>query len=309
MIPDKVKKILEKQQYRIIGSHSAVKICHWTKESLTRNRVCFKEKWYPPVESHRCMQMTPSLACNHKCLWCWRVQSGDRPNLSWKEYPFSFPIDEPKDIIEGCIEARKILLSGFGGNPSVDKKKFKEALKPTMMTMSLIGEPTLYPRLSELIEEAKKRDMITFLVTNGTNPEVLEKLDPLPWQLYITLPAPDEETYLKACRPLIKDGWKKINESLELFPSLDCRKVLRLTLAKGLNMKDPEKYAKLIEKAEPNFCEVKAFMHVGEAQKRLPRNAMPLMEEVKSFAEKIADHCSYRIKDEDLDSRVVLLEK
>jgi len=97
-----IEKIYLKQGYRLLGKnkHSAVKVCRWTKESLRSNRVCYKELWYPPVESHRCLQMTPYIGCNHHCLYCWRIHSGDRPGLSWREFPlelksFHHDDDEP----------------------------------------------------------------------------------------------------------------------------------------------------------------------------------------------------------------------
>ena len=184
------QNILYRQGYRIVGahSHSAVKICQWTKESLRNNRVCYKELWYPPVESHRCMMMTPYLGCNLHCLHCWRLHSGDRPGLTWREFPLEVEeFDEPAQIIDEAIKQRRLLLSGWKGNPKVDRRKFEEALTPTMMTMSLTGEPTLYPMVSEMIEEAEKRNMITFLVTNGTMPKVLEQMDNLPFQLYVSI--------------------------------------------------------------------------------------------------------------------------
>jgi len=97
---EKLKQILEKQQYRIVGGHSAVKICHWTKESLRVGRACYKELWYPPVKSHRCMQMTPYLGCNYHCLHCWRLHSGDR-GMEWEELPFTRRFDEPEEMSRG----------------------------------------------------------------------------------------------------------------------------------------------------------------------------------------------------------------
>ncbi len=309
-IPSKIRKVLEKQQYRIIGNHSGIKICRWTKKSLTENKVCYKELWYN-IRSHRCMEFSPNVIwCNHHCLWCWRLQSGDRPNLVWKEYPFEEKrIDDPREILEQAIEARKNLLSGLKGNPKVERKKWEEAVRPTNIAISLSGEPTLYPKLSELIKESHKMGMKTFLVTNGTIPEALKKLDPLPWQLYITLSAPDKETYLKSCRPLILDGWKRLNESLELMKSFDCRTVIRLTLVKGLNMIRPKMYAKLIEKANPTFLEVKGYVWVGESQKRLSMGSMPFHEDVVEFAKELSESTGYEIKDEFKPSRVVLLAK
>ena len=107
-----------------------------------------------------------------------------------------------------------------------------------MMTMSLTGEPTLYTKISNLTVEAEKRGMVTFLVTNGTMPKRLETMDPLPFQLYVSVSAPDKNTHIKIARPLIKDGWERLNRTLELLPSLETRTVMRLTVIKGWNVKN-----------------------------------------------------------------------
>jgi len=299
-VPKEAREKFTNAGYRIVGTHSAVEICHWTRESLRKNRVCYKEKWYG-IESHRCLEMTPAVVwCTHKCKFCWR--------------PLQFTIngepkpDDPKAIIDGCIEARKQLLSGFGGREGIDKKKLKESFVPTSTAISLAGEPTLYPRIAELIEEFHRRRMQSFLVTNGTRPDRLQSLTREPTNLYISLCAPDKETYLKVNRPLIADGWDKLNESLQLMKSFNCRKVLRLTLVNGLNFFKPEKYAKLISKTEPDFIEAKSYSWVGESRQRLPGTAVISVEELKEFAQKLAENTNYKIKDVDNASRVVLLE-
>lgn len=309
-LPPEIRSLFYKQGYRLVGNHfhSAVKICRWTKESLRSNRVCYKELWYPPVESHRCMQMTPYIGCNCHCLYCWRIHSGDREGLSWKEFPLSLgEFDEPSDIIDESIEKRKELLSGWRGNPRVDKKKFEESLKPTMMTMSLTGEPTFYPRISDLVVEAEKRGMITFLVSNGTMPEALERMRELPFQLYISVPAPDKNTYMKVARPLIKDAWERLNKTLDLLPSLETRKVLRFTVIKGWNTANIEGYANIVERAKPNFVEVKAYEWVGQSRRRLSREAMPYMKDVEDFSCKLANLTGYMIKGMYEPSGAVLL--
>jgi len=309
-IPPEIRKIYHRQGYRLVGKHlhSAVKICQWTKESLRSGRVCYKELWYPPVKSHRCMQMTPYIGCNCHCLYCWRIHSGDREGLNWREFPLGLEeFDEPAEIIEELIEKRRELLSGWKGNPRVSKEKFEEALKPTMMTMSLTGEPTLYPRISELVVEAEKRGMITFLVTNGTMPEALERMNPLPFQLYVSVPAPDKSTYIRIARPLMKDAWERLNRTLEVLPSLETRRVLRFTVIKGWNTENIEGYAEIVEKAEPNFVEVKAYEWVGQSRARLPREAMPYMEDVEAFANKLANLTGYSIKGKYKPSGAVLL--
>ena len=52
-----LKAKLQKQRYHIVGEHGGVKTCHWTKESLLRDRSCYKGTFYG-VKSHTCMQMS-----------------------------------------------------------------------------------------------------------------------------------------------------------------------------------------------------------------------------------------------------------
>ncbi len=300
MIPKEAVKRFTNAGYRIVGNHSAVAICHWTKESLRRNRVCYKEKWYG-IKSHRCLELTPAITwCTHQCQFCWRMLE-----FTMKGEPKP---DEPAEIIDGCIAARRLLLTGFKGNEAVDKKKWEEAINPTSAAISLAGEPTLYPRIAELIAEFKKRKMTTFLVTNGTRPDRLKSLTTEPTNLYISLCAPDKQTYLKVNRPLIPDGWERLNESLELMKSFNCRTVLRLTLVKGLNLKSPEKYAELVKKAEPAIIEPKGYSWVGESRQRLGEENVPTMEDMRKFATALADATGYKIEDEDEPSKVFLLK-
>ena len=71
MVTPLLRKSLEKQNYKIIGSHSGVKLCRWTKSMLRGRGGCYKHSFYG-IESHRCMETTPSLACANKCVFCWR---------------------------------------------------------------------------------------------------------------------------------------------------------------------------------------------------------------------------------------------
>ena len=71
MISDKPSTALSKQGYHLVGSHSGVKICRWTKSQLRGRGGCYKHSFYG-IESHRCMEATPSLACANKCVFCWR---------------------------------------------------------------------------------------------------------------------------------------------------------------------------------------------------------------------------------------------
>lgn len=303
MIPAELKKTLEHQQYRIVGRHSAVKICHWTKKSIKDEGYCYKQRFYG-IQSHRCLQMTPAVAwCTSQCVYCWRATD----YLLSRELD---DVDEPSTIIDNAIKQQRTLLTGFGGIPDrINPKKYEEAQNPNQVAISLGGEPVIYPLLSELIEEFHQRNFTTFLVTNGTLPEKLESLDTLPTQLYVSLDAPTEEIYKKLDRPMLKNAWQNVKKTMELFPSLNTKKVVRLTMVRGWNMLEHGKYAKLIAMAEPDFVEVKAFMLVGGSRERLKIENMPTHDEIRTFADKLSQELSYNIKDEKEDSRVVLLEK
>jgi tRNA wybutosine-synthesizing protein 1 len=176
-------------------------------------------------------------------------------------------------------------------------ERFQEALNPTHVGICLSGEPTLYPKISELIEQTHRLGMSTHLVTNGTVPDRLEAMSTLPSHLFVSLYAPDERTYLEACRPLVSDGWAKVNKTLRLLPTLPCRSSVELTLVKGLNMIKPEGYARLIEVADPVTVHLKVMQRVGDSIGRVPETAVPTWEEVEEFAEQVSRETGYIVKD------------
>ncbi len=307
MVPPFLIEALKKQRYHFVGRHSAVKRCRWLYETLVNDRSCYKQKFYG-IKTHQCIQMTPALFyCTQRCLFCWRAQSGDL-QISWDE--MKLPIwDPPEEIVERSIEAQHAILSGYKGNVNTDKQKFREALTPKHVAISLTGEPTLYEPIGELIKTFHGRGFTTFLVSNGTVPSALAKLSEEPTQLYVSVCAPDEEVFKHVCRPQIPKAWEKLNETLALLPSFQCPTVIRITLARGFNMKNIEGYAKLIEKANPTYVEPKAYMHVGFSRLRLGYENMPKYGEICEFATQLAKETGYHIVDESEDSRVVLLSR
>ena len=296
-------KDLEKKGYRFVGSknHAAAKICHWTKKSIINEGVCYKEKFYG-IESHRCLQMSPSISyCHHKCLFCWR-------DISITDTEWNEDYDEPSEIIEGCIDAQRNLLCGFFGNSQSDLKKLKESKDPNNAAISLAGEPMLYPLIDDMLAEFKRRNFTTFLVSNGLSPSKLEDLEVEPTQFYLSLDAPTQEIYKDLCNPQIENGWEKLNESLDLLSSFNSRTVIRMTCVKNYNMTLSEEYAKIIERSNPDFIEIKAYMYVGNSRKRLEFSNMPRNQDIRDFASSIAEQCNREVVNESQESRVILLE-
>lgn len=244
--------------------------------------------------------MTPAVAwCQQQCCFCWRPHTSLEPKL--KEH------DAPEEIVERSIEMQRKLLSGYGAlEGQIGKKKLEEARNPKHVAISLSGEPTLYPEISELVDAYHKRGMTTFLVSNGMLPEVFQSMS-MPTQLYLSLEAPNETVHRKINAPLLKDSWQRLNKSLSIFPGLKTRKAIRITLVKGLNMSNEKEFAELILRANPDFIEFKAYMHVGYSRQRLREENMPLHSEVLAFAEKVNKYLNYTLADSSEPSRVALL--
>jgi tRNA wybutosine-synthesizing protein 1 len=310
-VPEELKQLYTKQKYRIVGNHSAVKTCMWLGKALRTQGTehCYKQRFYG-VPSHRCLQMTPSLGhCTQSCVFCWRT-TPEVIGVGWNQTESISKADEPDLIVENCIQQHRSLVYGFGGNQQVTEKFLKESLNPIHAAISLEGEPTLYPRLSDLISSFYTHGFKTvFLVSNGTSPEALTKLGVEPSQLYISLCAPNEATYKKTCQPMIPDAWEKIIESLEALNSFSCPTVLRHTLVPKLNMVNVEEYAKLALKANPTYLEPKAAMSVGAARKRFSYQEMARHSEIKNFATELSKASGYNIVDEQWQSSIVLLSK
>jgi tRNA wybutosine-synthesizing protein 1 len=234
-------------------------------------------------------------------VFCWRpIEHTEGTELNGH-------LDEPEDIVERAIEEQRRIISGYWGHQEVDKKKLAEASEPGNVAISLAGEPTTYPYIDELVEEFKKRGMSTFLVTNGQNPERISEVSPS--QLYLSLIAYDEDLYKRINVPQYSDGWDRLKRSLEVFRDNNSRKVIRITLVRGYNLESPERFAKLIEIAEPDFIEPKGYVHVGYSRRRLERSDMPSLDEVMDFSKKLCLETGYKVSDFSRESKVALLEK
>jgi tRNA wybutosine-synthesizing protein 1 len=309
-MPDELKAKLEKQGYHILGRRGAFKSCQWQRKSLLQGDVCYKEKFYG-IESHRCVQMAPVVdKCTQSCQFCWRVTPND-VGVSWDQVSVSeedvIPVEE---LMDAVLMANLRSLGGYNpdAGANVPMKKYLEAREPKHVAISLAGEPTLHPCISDLIDEIHRRDMTSFLVTNGTRPDIIQRMSE-PTQLYVTLAAPNEEIYKRLCKPERRCRWESILESQNTLQSLSCRTVNRLTMVSGENMFDPRAYSDLILRGEPDFVEVKGYMYLGSSRSRLGSSNAPSHREIRAFSKKLAELTGYYPADEQIESRVVLLSQ
>ncbi len=302
MLTPETKAELEKQQYRIIGSHSAVKTCGWTRNMINGEGGCYKLKFYG-IMSNQCLQMTTSISCANRCTFCWR---GYKAPVS-KEW--GWDVDDPTMILEESKKAHHKLLVGFGGSDKANKASYEKSKSVRHVALSLTGEPITYPRINELIEQFHAQQISTFLVTNSQYPEQIRDLKPIT-QLYCSVDAPTKEMLKEVDKPLFPNYWERMLQSLDYLALKKQRTCIRLTMIKDVNMIFPERYAELVLRGSPDFIEVKAYMHVGPSQQRLSKENMPLHEEVVVFSKELAKHLpDYRIVSEHIPSRVVMFAK
>merc|ERR1719284_989632 len=138
MVTPLQRKNLVKEGYKIIGSHSAVTLCRWTKHQLRGRGGCYKHTFYG-ITSYQCMEMTPSLACANKCVFCWRHHKNPT-GTEWK-----WKMDEPLEIVAEGIEQHRRMIRECKGIPGVKKERFEEAMCVRHCALSLVGEPIMYP--------------------------------------------------------------------------------------------------------------------------------------------------------------------
>lgn len=309
-IPLKLQIKRKRSAHAFFGpsKHSSVQTCLWTKKALLGQGFCYKHAFYG-LQSHRCIQWSPSVPhCNLACRFCWRDIAIHSP--TWQG-----PADDPEELADGSIKEFKHLLNGFPGNPKIVPQRMQEALQPIHAAISLDGEPTLYPHLPALIRAFRHRGITTFLVSNGTHTEVLQKLEQeesLPTQMYLSLSSWDETSFKKIQQPLQPGLWDKYLESLDwMRHARHERRVLRMTLAQGLNLSDEslDGFSNIIKQSGAEYVEVKSYTAVGKSRQRLGLGYMPQHEDMQNAAQHLANKTGYLVTAEHRQSRVVLLCK
>jgi len=274
---------LTKQGYAIVGSHSGVKICRWTKSALRGRGSCYKYSFYG-IKSHLCMETTPSLSCSNKCVFCWR--HGTNPvGTTWR-----WKVDPPEMILDGAKEAHVKKIKMMRGVPGVRAERFQEAMRIRHCALSLVGEPIFYPHINEFVALLHKQRISSFLVCNAQHPDQLEALKVVT-QLYVSIDASNRDSLRKVDRPLHRDFWERFLRCLDILREkrFRMRTVFRLTLVKGFNIEDEaEGYAALVERGLPCFVEVKGVTYCGTSTSSsagLTMQNVPFYEEVVAFVE------------------------
>lgn len=304
MVTPVIRANLVKQGYKIIGSHSGVKICRWTKSQLRGRGGCYKHSFYG-IESHRCMEATPSLACANKCVFCWRHHTNPVAK-SWV-----WEMDDPIEIVNSAIDQHTNMIKQMKGVPGVTSERLTEGMTPRHCALSLVGEPIMYPEINTLVDELHKRRISTFLVTNAQFPDKIKLLKPIT-QLYVSVDAGTKDSLKAIDRPLFGDFWERFIDSLTALKEKHQRTVYRLTLVKGWNAEEIDAYYKLFSIGEPDFIEIKGVTYCGStATSKLTMENVPWHADVKAFSEALSlkSQGEYEVACEHVHSCCVLLAK
>ncbi|KAJ8280787.1 hypothetical protein GJAV_G00058970 [Gymnothorax javanicus] len=301
MITPALRTALTKQGYKLIGSHSGVKLCRWTKSMLRGRGGCYKHTFYG-IESHRCMETTPSLACANKCVFCWRHHTNP-VGTEWR-----WKMDPPEQILQEALENHQSMIWQFRGVPGVRPERFDEGMAVKHCALSLVGEPIMYPEINSFLKLLHQRRISSFLVTNAQFPDEIRSLEPVT-QLYVSVDASTSESLRKIDRPLFKDFWHRFLESLRALGEKEQRTVYRLTLVKAWNVDELKAYADLIALGKPDFIEVKGVTYCGESSaSTLTMANVPWHEEVVHFVQQLADMLpDYDIASEHKHSNCLLI--
>lgn len=276
-------KSLTKQGYTVVGSHSGVKICRWTKSAMRGRGSCYKFAFYG-IKSHLCMETTPSLACLNKCVFCWRHGTNPVAKLNWR-----WEVDPPEVVMKGALEGHYKKIKQMRGVPGIDMDRFEEAFRVRHCALSLVGEPIFYPHINEFVGMLHEQHISSFLVCNAQHPDNLAALAKVT-QLYVSIDAPTKTDLKKVDRPLNSDFWERLMACLDILRTTQKhqRTVFRLTLVKGFNMTDIESYADMVERAQPSQIEVKGATFCGSSTANgnpLTMQNIPFYDECKGFVE------------------------
>jgi tRNA wybutosine-synthesizing protein 1 len=99
---------------------------------------CYKHTFYG-IESHRCMETTPSLACANKCVFCWRLINHyllylDFIFLLYRHHTnpvgtsWQWKTDDAKTVCQGAIDNHYKMINTFKGVPGVLPARLAEGI-------------------------------------------------------------------------------------------------------------------------------------------------------------------------------------
>lgn len=292
--------------YSLVGTHSAVKLCRWQKSMLRGLGGCYKWTMYG-IQSHRCMEATPSLACANKCTFCWRLNSNPTTK-DWK-----WDVDDPVSLVDTMVDTHKSLVLNAQGMPGVTPERLTEAVSPSHCALSLVGEPIIYPKINAFVAKLHRNGISSFLVNNGQFPDAIAALEPVT-QLYLSVDAPNRAKMKELDRPIFDDFWERFNQSVDEMRKKKHRTTFRLTMIEGHNMfsEDIASYQEMLVRGNPHFIELKQLTPAFQGRKTespLRMKNVPTWERILSFGQQLCHGLPYAVACAHVHSSCLLLAR
>ena len=237
---------------------------------------CYKHTFYN-ISSFQCMEMTPSLACANKCVFCWRHHTNPvARSFTWNH-------DSAEFLVDAGLAAHRGMIKQMKGVPGVQEDRLTEAMSVKHCALSLVGEPIIYPEISNFVGILHKKHISSFMVTNAQFPDQIRDLAPVT-QLYVSIDAGSKEALKRIDRPIFEDFWERYLACVREIRLKRQRTVFRLTLVNFYNVQDMQGYAQLVRMGCPDFIEVKGVTFCGaHASSDLTMKNVPFHEEVVKF--------------------------
>ena len=199
--------------------------------------------------------------CNFRCAYCHNPElvSGEPEKIYSEKEVFDF-LKERKGLLEA------VTITG--------------------------GEPLLYPEITDLIKKVKKLGFLVKLDTNGTNPELLQKIIDLKLVDYIAM---DIKSPLERYNEItgINVDLEKIKRSIKAIMDSGLEYEFRSTLLPSLHKeKDVKEMAKLVKGAK-KYC-LQGFENLGKLLDEDLKNEKGF---TKDEMEKMAEACKEFVQD------------
>ncbi len=198
-----------------------------------------------------------------------------------------------------CYSGELVLPEKIKNQPEIRKKEFFDFLERRKGLLEAIvicgGEPTVNKDLPDFIKEIKKFGYLIKLDTNGSNPEMLQKLidEKLIDYVAMDVKAPKEK-YEKTIG--VKIDIKKIEKSVNILKKGIIGYEFRTTIIPGIiDKEDVFKIAKWIGPAQKYFLQnFKAEKTIDPKFEKIKPYSDEYMEEIKKAVQPYFKECEIR---------------
>jgi len=276
--PD-LRASLADQGYRLVGTHSAVRLSRWTKTNLRGRGACFKRTFYG-TRSYETVETSPALSCSSNCVYCWK-HPGCPTSTQW-----AWAVDDPKMVADNVIFQHIAMLNTMKDVQGVKPDRLLAAQTVRHCDLSLVGEPLLYPHINAFLQHMHSRRISTWMYHTGLHPKLLEKLGTTT-HLTLSVCGPNRQLMKCIMQTMVDDCWDRLQMSLDIMAQKSHRTSLRLIIIKAWTDAFHEEYAELIQRSRPDFIEVKGVIFCGKTDPLNMENNVPTHQEILDFCRKL----------------------